>query len=386
MVSSKRTKYALSAVMDIIGGGTPKTSIPEYWNGDIPWLSVTDFGGGTKFVFDTEKKITQLGVENSSTKILKKGQLIISARGTVGEIAMLANDMAFNQSCYGLNANDLTTNDFLYYLLKYSIADIRRITHGAVFDTITRETFDRIIVELPSLPEQRAIAGVLGALDDKIELNRRMNRTLESIAWAVFRAWFVESEENDYQEISLDDIANFLNGLALQKYPAEEGKDFLPVIKIAQLRKKETSDADKASTNIPVDYIIHDGDVLFSWSGSLEVVIWCGGHGALNQHLFKVTSRDYPKWLYYFWIMHHLSDFQAIAAGKATTMGHIQRHHLHDAKVLVPSNNELTKMDKVMSPILDMIIINEKESRALASLRDSLLPKLMRGEVRVKYG
>ena len=116
----------------------------------------------------------------------------------------------------------------------------------------------------------------------------------------------------------------------------------------------------------------------------MEVVIWCGGKGALNQHLFKVTSDKYPKWFYYFWTKHHLLDFQAIAAGKATTMGHIQRHHLSDAKVLVPSDKELRDMDKIMSPLLQKIIANSLETRTLANLRDTLLPKLMRGEVQVK--
>jgi len=118
-------KFKLSELVDIIGGGTPKTTKSEYWNGDIPWISVVDFAGDRKFVFETEKHITHLGLENSSTKILKKGYLVISARGTVGELAVLGRDMAFNQSCYGLNAKELTINDFLYYLLKFKIIDLR---------------------------------------------------------------------------------------------------------------------------------------------------------------------------------------------------------------------------------------------------------------------
>lgn len=273
-----------------------------------------------------------------------------------------------------------------YYLIDPTMQDYMLMLAGggATRNALTKGMIESFQISLPPLPEQRAIAGVLGALDDKIELNRRMNRTLESMARAVFRHWFVESEKAaGWEEKSLDEIADFLNGLALQKFPAEEGGDYLPVIKIAQLRKNDTKNADKASPNIPTEYVVEDGDILFSWSGSLEVVIWCGGKGALNQHLFKVTSEKYPKWFYYYWTKHHLPDFQEIAAGKATTMGHIQRHHLQDAKVLVPSDKELQEMDKVMSPILEKIICNEKQSRTLAALRDALLPKLMRGEVRV---
>ncbi len=277
-------------------------------------------------------------------------------------------------------------NSFLYWLFLWSEFN-RHLFITASGSKILHTSPSRIEsfqFYLPPLPEQRAIAGMLGALDDKIELNRLMNQTLESMARAVFRQWFVDGENVvNWEEKPLDEIANFLNGLALQKFPAEDD-EYLPVIKISQLRTNDTEGADKASTNIPPQYIIEDGDILFSWSGSLEVVVWCGGKGALNQHLFKVTSEKFPKWFYYYWTKHHLLDFQEIAAGKATTMGHIQRHHLKAAKVLVPSDEELQEMDKIMSPLLEKIIINSLEIRTLASLRDTLLPKLMKGEVRVK--
>ena len=131
-------KYKLGEILNLFGGGTPKTTVTEYWNGNIPWLAVTDFSNGNKKVYKTEKTITNKGLNESSTKILKKGRIIISARGTVGELAMLGKDMAFNQSCYGIDANEKTTNEFLYYLLKYCVNKIKKNTHGAVFDTITR--------------------------------------------------------------------------------------------------------------------------------------------------------------------------------------------------------------------------------------------------------
>ncbi len=238
-------------------------------------------------------------------------------------------------------------------------------------------------LRLPALKDQQEIAEILGALDDKIELNRRMNRTLEAIAQAVFHNKVVQAKTNKSIEQPLDDIAFFLNGLALQKFPPQ-GSDFLPVIKIAQLRVNNTSGADRASKDLPSKYIIEDGDILFSWSGSLEVIIWGGGLGALNQHLFKVTSEMYPKWFYYLWIKHHLPAFQEIASGKATTMGHIQRHHLNEAMVWMPDKGEMRALDEIMSPLIAKIVSNMKENRTLEELRDALLPKLMSGEVRVK--
>ena len=173
-------KYKLSELMEVIGGGTPKTSKAEYWNGDIPWLSVKDFNNDCRYVYKTEKSITKEGLENSSTKLLEKGDVIISARGTVGELASIPYPMAFNQSCYGLRERgDLITSDFLYYLIKHNIAILKKQTHGSVFDTITRGTFESIDVDIPDLNGQKKIASLLSDLDVKIELNAEINESLE---------------------------------------------------------------------------------------------------------------------------------------------------------------------------------------------------------------
>lgn len=183
----------LSDVIEIIGGGTPKRSEPSYWNGNIPWLSVADFNNDLRFVSDTAEKITELGLKNSSTKLLKKGQIIISARGTVGCLAQLAKDMAFNQSCYGLNGKSgVIDNNFLYYFLKNNINELKQKTHGSVFDTITRATFDQIYISYPNILEQKKISDILGNLDQKIELNTQTNQTLEQIAQGIFKHWFID--------------------------------------------------------------------------------------------------------------------------------------------------------------------------------------------------
>ena len=393
MVSENWRSYKLTDIVEIVGGGTPRTSIPEYWDGDIPWISVVDFQGEKKYIWKTEKHISRLGLENSSTKILKRGQVIISARGTVGELAILGEDMAFNQSCYGLNANNLTSNEFVYYLLKHNISQIKQKTNGAVFDTITRETLDHINIELPSLSDQQHIVEILSALDDKIELNRQTNATLEAIAQAIFKEWFVdfnypgatgemiESElgliPKGWSVKPLDEIATFLNGLALQNYPPENENGYLPVIKIRELKHGVTESSDRASRNLPKDYIIQDGDLLFSWSGTLEVKFWVGGEGALNQHLFKVTSENYPLWFCYRWILHHLTDFRNIAEEKTTTMGHIKREHLSDALCLVPEN--IDPLDAIIQPIFSKMLGTDKECQLLIKTRELLLPELMTG-------
>lgn len=172
-------KCKLSDVIILIGGGTPKTSVDEYWNGDIPWLSVKDFNNDSRYVYKTEKTITELGLQNSSTKLLQAGDVIISARGTVGEIATIPFPMAFNQSCYGLRAKkEIITEDFLYYLIKHNVYILKNNTHGSVFDTITRDTFNGIYVYIPDLETQKKISKILSIIDDKIELNNAINNNL----------------------------------------------------------------------------------------------------------------------------------------------------------------------------------------------------------------
>ena len=338
--------------------------------------------------------------------------MITGRYGTIGQVFYIKSDYwPLNTTLW---VRDFHGNDPLFasYLLR--TVDFRSCSDKSSVPGVNRNDLHRIPVRIPPLPEQKAIARILGTLDDKIELNRRMNATLEAMARALFQSWFVDFDPvhakaagrhpagmdtqtaalfpdsfqaSELGEIptgwtvkSLDQIAQYLNGLALQKFPAREDET-LPVIKIAQLRKGDTIGADRCSAELPQDYIIVDGDMLFSWSGSLEVELWCGGPGALNQHLFKVTSQDFPQWFYYHWTRHHLTGFRLIAASKATTMGHIQRKHLTEAKVLVPPPSVIESLTPSFQPLLDQIIANRIQSRTLATLRDTLLPKLLGGEL-----
>ncbi len=312
---------------------------------------------------------------------------------------------------------------FLYYYFNspYGLHGLDSIRRHVAVAGITGTDLAQLEIPLPPLSEQRAIAHVLGTLDDKIELNRRMNETLEEMARALFRSWFVDFEPvrakmegrwrrgeslpglpaehydlfpdglvpSELGEIpegwevkELDSIASFLNGLALQKYRPGNGPT-LPVIKIAQLRVGNTVGADLASQDLPPQYVVHDGDVLFSWSGSLLLEVWTGGDGALNQHLFKVTSEEYPQWFFYHWVGRHLQEFRDIAADKATTMGHIQRRHLREAATLVPDAAALEAMNRTMRPLMDLSLALKLESRSLATQRDALLPRLVSGEMGV---
>ena len=288
---------------------------------------------------------------------------------------------------------------------------------GGTRNALTKGMIESFQIRVPEdVTEQEAIARILGTLDDKIESNRRMNETLEGMSRALFKSWFVDFDPvrakmerrdtglprdiadlfpdrlvaSELGEIPegwamkpLSDVANFLNGLALQKFPANNPADSLPVIKIAELRNGITDKSDKASSGIPDKYIVRDGDFIFSWSGSLLAKFWTEGEGALNQHLFKVTSDRYPPWFYAAWIQIHLNEFRRIAAFKATTMGHIQRNHLQSAITTCPPDNVINKLGVAIEPLIKSTIENQIRSRTLADLRQTLLPKLISGELRV---
>ena len=168
----------------------------------------------------------------------------------------------------------------------------------------------------------------------------------------------------------------------MQKFRPSDDEIGLPVLKIKELRQGSCdSSSDLCSPSIKPVYVIHNGDVIFSWSGSLLVDFWCGGTCGLNQHLFKVTSQKYDKWFYYAWTKHHLDRFIAVAADKATTMGHIKREDLAKAGVLIPNNADYSRIGSLLQPIYNLIIAKRIENQKLTEIRDSLLPELISGKI-----
>jgi len=303
--------------------------------------------------------VSSSGVTDTHSESRVKGPGVVTGRyGTIGEVFYVPEDFwPLNTALY---VEDFKGNDprFISYFLR-SI-NFQAYSDKAAVPGVNRNHLHTAQVRFPfSLREQQAIAGVLAALDDKIELNRRMSETLESLSRSLFQAWLVNTQEEDnpraptWAQKPLDKIADFLNGAACQRFPPTGYDASLPVVKIRELRQGITPQSDRVAASIPKKWHIQDGDVLFSWSGTLLARVWTGGEAALNQHLFKVTSEDFPKWFYLHWVLHHLDRFQDIAADKATTMGHIRRHHLSEASCLIPDSDSLEEMDRVMKPLLD---------------------------------
>lgn len=336
-------------------------------------------------------------------KPLGKHTILYSIDGTIGNIAKYRGEKCVlgKGACY-LNCNPkIVESSYLYYQLQspHFKSYIHLMSTGSTIKHISLKTMREYVFELPSLTDQRRIASILSSLDRKIELNNKINADLEEMAQAIFKNWFVDFEPfkdgkfvdselgmipEGWEVGRLTEIASYMNGLAMQKYPPGNNEDSLPVLKIKELGQGFCgTDSDRCSCNIKDECKIHNGDVIFSWSGTLLVDVWCGGDCGLNQHLFKVTSNDYPKWFYYYWTKHHLQEFIHIAKDKAVTMGHIKRGHLEEALVAIPDNDSMGKAHELFEPILSKMISLRLESSRLSLLRDTLLPRLMSGELEI---
>lgn len=403
----------------------------------IKQIDEKPFSGGSKFKNgDTLFARITPCLENGKTGKVTNLKDEIIGHGSTEFIVMSAKEPEFDE-------------DYIYYFAR--LPEFREFAQQRMVGTSGRQRvawqdladFEFIF---PPKEQRKKAAALLNIYDQKIDLNTQINQTLEQIAQALFKSWFVDFDpvrakvqalsdglsfeqaelaamqaisgktaeeltalsqtqpdryaklaetakafpcemvEVDGVEVpkgwnlkALDEIANYQNGLALQKFRPEDNEPFLPVVKIAQLRQGYADGEEKAKASIKSECIIDNGDVIFSWSGSLLVDIWCGGKAALNQHLFKVTSKRYPKWFYYFYTKYHLAEFQRIAYDKAVTMGHIKREHLSAAKCIVP-NDELLA-NKTLENILEKIIFNRLENFNLQDTRDLLLPRLLNGEM-----
>lgn len=333
----------------------------------------------------------------------KVGDVILTTEAPLGEVAQLKEEkVALAQRIVCLRGKDnVLDNTYLKYYLQSGKGQksLSARESGTTVTGIKQAELRRVDIEYPAYDDQRRIASILSSLDRKIELNNKINADLEEMAQAIFKNWFVDFEPfkdgkfvdselgmipEGWKVGRLTEIASYMNGLAMQKFPPENNEDSLPVLKIKELGQGFCgTDSDRCSCNIKDECKIHNGDVIFSWSGTLLVDVWCGGDCGLNQHLFKVTSKDYPKWFYYYWTKHHLQEFIHIAKDKAVTMGHIKRGHLEEAMVAIPDNDSMEKAHELFEPILSKMISLRLESSRLSTLRDTLLPRLMSGELEV---
>ncbi len=369
------------------GGIHPKTS--DYVSSGVPFVMANNLSNG-KVNYNNCAFISEQQAATLRKGFAHPGDVLLTHKATIGRTAIVGDEydtiiltpqVTYYRVKYGISNRYLKyyfdSSEFQQTLSNWAGSGSTRAYLG-----ITAQR--KLPIVLPPMKIQKKVASVLKSLDEKIELNNAINNNLKQQAQAIFANEFLSLDTlpEGWKQASLIDIADYLNGLAMQKYRPIADESGIPVLKIKELRQGCCDDnSELCSPSIKSDYIIHDGDVVFSWSGSLLVDLWCGGICGLNQHLFKVTSSKYDKWFYYAWTKHHLDRFVAVAADKATTMGHIKRDELAKAEVLIPNEKDYNRIGALLQPIYEMIISNRIENKKLAATRDTLLPKLMNGEI-----
>lgn len=365
------------------------------------------------FVFLTQKKADEL----NSYAI--EDDLIFTAAGTIGQVGIIPKTSKYDK--YVISNKQLRARvdnkiinplyAFYWFASPWTTKNIINKNTGSTVPLINLGILRSLKIKVPkSRVYQDKIINIIDSISNKIELNNKINTELEAMAKTIYNYWFVQFDfpneegkpyktsggemvwnEELKREIpkgwevkSLYDIAIYTNGLAMQKH-RPKGEDKLPVIKIKEMSEGFSSSTEFAKTDIGKDYLIKSGDVLFSWSASLNVMIWANKVGALNQHIFKVTSGMYPRYFIYYQIMNYLNHFKIMAENRKTTMGHITLDHLRESRIVVPNDGSIIKMcGEKIEPILDLVVKNNMQNQELIRLRDFLLPLLMNGQVKVK--
>jgi len=399
-------EYRYTDLATIIGGGTPKTSVSDYWNGEIPWLSVKDFLPVTKYVYDTEKHISELGLLNSSTKLLEKNDIVISARGTIGAMAMIPYPMCFNQSCFGLRGNNVVDKNFLYYLTQTKVNELRKSAHGSVFDTITRETFDNLRCLVPPLQTQQKIGNILSSLDSKIELNKRINDNLEQQAQALFKSWFVDFEpfkEGMFVDSELGMIpeswrvcsAETIFKINIGKTPPRKEQQWFSNINNGNV--KWISISDLGSNEIFIEdskeyltkeaiskfniIVVPEDTILVSFK------LTVGRVGISNCELTtnEAVARFYlPKSYFREYTYLSLKKYNYARLGSTSSIATaVNSKIIKNMKLLIPPVTIISEFSKRINPLFNAIRIYENEIRNLSKIRNTLLPKLMSGELKI---
>lgn len=387
----------------------PRNDKRLFEGGEYPLIQTGDVKGANLTIESHSSVYNNFGLAQS--KIWPKGTLCITIAANIAETSMLGYDMCFPDSIVGFNAKEGECSEiFMHYIFTYIKKAIQSRIQGSIQDNINIDYLTGLKFKIPEREERLRIECLLYNLDAKIELNNKINAELEAMAKLIYDYWFVQFDFPDKngkpykssggkmvynQELkreipegwgvkSLLDIATFVNGLACQKYRPKKGENSYKVIKIREMGTGFTDNSEFVSQNIPEKIIVKNGDVLFSWSATLDVQIWTGGIGGLNQHIFKVTSEKFPRTYFYYELLNYLQHFKMMAKLRKTTMGHITQEHLKESRIVIPPSDVIKMLHEKIDPISNKIVKSKEENQKLSELRDWLLPMLMNGQVKVK--
>ncbi|MBX9102042.1 restriction endonuclease subunit S [Paeniclostridium sordellii] len=386
-------KVKLSELGTIVGGGTPSTKKEEYYGGNIPWITPKDLANfGERYIEHGNRNITLAGLENSSAKILPAGSILFSSRAPIGYIAITANNVTTNQGFKSIIPNSDVDSLFLYYLLKFNKDKIENMGSGTTFKEVSANVMKSIEVFIPTeIAEQRKISAILGAIDDKIENNKKINHHLEQIGQELFEEIYY-----DGSSAQLGDIISTLESGSRPKGGAET--DGIPSIGAENIERFGQYDYTKEKF-ISLEYfqklkrgIVHSGDVLLykdgAYTGKVSMALDDFPHAqcAINEHIFILRPNELaPSSFFLYFLLLHDKNKQALfsrASSKAAQPG-LNQTEVKTLPILLPKTEMITKFESTIAPVMHQIAKNANENRKLITLQKALLPKLLSGETSV---
>ena len=407
----------LSEIGQIVAGGTPKTKIEEYWNGDVPWITPKDLSSHAgMYISRGERNISQVGLDNSSAKLLPKGTVLFTSRAPIGYVAIARNEVTTNQGFKSIIVDDENDNIFIYYLLKNNIDIIENHANGSTFKEISGSVMKSLEFGIPSLREQKAIAHILSTLDDKIEVNNQINKTLENMAQAIFKQWFVDfefpNEEGEPYKSSGGEMFESELGMIPKGWEVKKSSDIANV----NIGKTPPRKEKECFTLDPDDYkwisikdlgnsgayifdsseyltkesiekynvkVVPDNTVVLSFKLTIgRVSITCGQmttNEAIAHFNLSNKSKITTEYLYLY-----LKSFDYGKLGNTSSIANaVNSKIIKSMPIIVPDNKTIKTFSEVMESVFSKIKYTIKQSDKLIEIRDSLLPKLMSGEIRV---
>lgn len=411
---SNLKKHKFSDLYDISSGISSK---PEQAGHGFPFLSFSSVFNN-HFLPMPLPDLMDTSEKDRETYSIKQGDIFLTRTSeTLDELAMssVAISDIENATYSGFlkrlrpKQSTATYPKFMAFYLRSKLFR-KTMKNNAIMTlraSFNEQIFSYLDLLLPEYDEQKNIGDLLFLLEEKIKLNNKTNTELEAMAKLIYDYWFVQFDFPDAkgkpykssggkmiynQELkreiplgwkvgTLLDIATFTNGIACQKYRPREDEDYYKVIKIREMSGGFTEKSEYVSKSIPQKVVVHNGDVLFSWSATLDVKIWTGGLGGLNQHIFKVTSDKYPRTYYYFEILRYLQHFKMMAELRKTTMGHITQDHLKQSRIPIAPSELISNLHEKIDFIITKQVKAKEENLRLEQLRDWLLPMLMNGQV-----
>lgn len=367
-------KIKLGDVADVIGGGTPSTKNYDFWNGDISWLTPKDLSGyKERYISKGERNITASGLQNSSARILPKGTVLLTSRAPIGYLAIAKQEVCTNQGFKSIVLKNGYLPEFFYYLLKNNIEYIIGMSSGSTFSEISGTQVKNLEFKVPPLDVQKKIAGVLGALDDKIELNNKINQNLEAQAQALFKSWFIDFDPFggkmpiDWKEYKLSDFLPVITGKKNANVSSKKGR--YPFFSCSQ---------NISWTN---EYSFDANAILVAGNGDFNIKFYKGKFEAY-QRTYVLIPRNpyYAGWLYY--VVKHSLDLITNSA-RGSVIKFITKGNLENFEFVAPINLKSNSVISAFNTINENVLKNIEENLRLAELRDTLLPKLMNGEIDV---